>query len=128
MSGLHHTLTAGQTLASLAREHGLPDAAAIHDAPENASLRPLRPTPESVRPGDRVFIPPPRAPIDDIPVHGEDLHTATPPLGEPDGPGGEDIPPSQPLGDASTATVRTVARNLLNTIDLRPAGHSWFSA
>ncbi len=128
MSGFHHTLTAGQTLGTLARQHGLADAAAIYGAPENESIRRARPTPESVKPGDRVFIPAPREPEDDIPVHGEDMHTATPAPDQPEGPGNADIPPSQPLGDAKTATVCYVARNLLNTTDLRPGGHSWFSA
>lgn len=127
MNGFHHTLTAGQTLAILARQHGLADAAEIHAAPENAPLRRDRPTPESVRPGDRVFIPAPRQQVDDIPVHGDDPGNATPP-DQPEGPGDVDIPPTQPLADSKTAIVCRVARNLVNTVDVRPGGHSWFSA
>jgi hypothetical protein len=57
MSGQHHTVRQGDCLSSLAARHGLPDWHVIYDAPENEELRKLRPNPNLIYPGDRVFIP-----------------------------------------------------------------------
>jgi len=107
-------------------QNELAGARTIYDAPENAELRRLRANPESVRSGDRVYIPTP----EEDPIHtsgGLSGSEADPPDMSPDDSTPE-VPPNTPLADQRHANVALVARNQLNTIDIRPGGHAWFSA
>jgi hypothetical protein len=47
----------GDCLASIAAQFGLPDWHTLYDAPENASLKQLRPNPNLIQRGDEVVIP-----------------------------------------------------------------------
>lgn len=124
--GFYHTMALGETLADLARQHALAGAKAIHDAPQNAELRRSRATPESIKFGDSVYIPTP----EEDPAHthgGMSGNERVPPDLTPQDSDPE-MPPNTPLADEAHAIVAHVARNLLNTIDIRPGGHAWFSA
>lgn len=52
-----HVVRQGDTLASIAAEHGFADANVIWDAAQNAELRRVRANPHVLMPGDEVFIP-----------------------------------------------------------------------
>jgi N-acetylmuramoyl-L-alanine amidase len=54
-----YVVKAGDCLSSLAQRFGLPSWKTIYDHPENADFRELRPNPNLIYPGDRVFIPTP---------------------------------------------------------------------
>ena len=52
-----HTVRQGDYLSKIAHAHGFRDWRAIYDHPENADFRRLRPNPNLIYPGDRIFIP-----------------------------------------------------------------------
>lgn len=54
-----HTVTPGDTLASLAAQHGFARGACLYDHPDNAPLRESRTNPDVLAPGDVVEIPDP---------------------------------------------------------------------
>lgn len=54
---MRYTVKAGDTLASIAEDHGLPHWSIIYDYPQNASFRALRPNPNVIHPGDELDIP-----------------------------------------------------------------------
>lgn len=125
--GFVHTMGIDDSLEALAGRHELPGARAIYDAPENAELRRHRTTPESIKFGDRVYVPTPG----DDPVHtwgGLSGNERKPADSSPEDKAAAEVPPSRPLADERHAVVARVARNQLNTIDIRPGGHAWFSA
>lgn len=47
----------GEYLAKIAHAHGITDWKALYDHPANASFRELRPNPNLIAPGDRLYIP-----------------------------------------------------------------------
>ncbi len=47
----------GDTLAKIAKSHGIKSGKALYDAPENSALRKKRPNPDRIRAGDEVNIP-----------------------------------------------------------------------
>lgn len=52
-----HTVEQGECLSSIAKRFGFGDFRTIWSRPENAKLRLLRPDPDLLLPGDRVFVP-----------------------------------------------------------------------
>ncbi len=56
MSG-YYTVRQGDYLSKIARNHGFGDWRTIYDDPNNANFRTLRPDPNLIQPGDRLFIP-----------------------------------------------------------------------
>ncbi len=56
MSG-YYVVRQGDYLAKIARQHGFGDWHTIYDDANNASFRQLRPDPNLIEPGDRIFIP-----------------------------------------------------------------------
>jgi len=55
--GSHYTVRQGDYLSKIAHEHGFADWRIIYDHPENEAFRELRPEPNLICPGDRLFIP-----------------------------------------------------------------------
>lgn len=54
-----HTIEAGETLASIAAQHGLSSEKSILEAPENRDRLEHRPDPHTLYPGETVFVPEP---------------------------------------------------------------------
>ncbi len=52
-----YTVKPGDCLSSIAAAFGLGDYKDIYDAPANAEYRKLRPNPDVISPGDKIFIP-----------------------------------------------------------------------
>lgn len=52
-----YEVEAGEHLASIAARNGVVDPIALHDAPENAEFKKLRPDPGVLAPGDELFLP-----------------------------------------------------------------------
>lgn len=52
-----HTVAPGECLSHIARRYGFSDWRTVYDDPSNADFRQLRPNPNLIHPGDRVFIP-----------------------------------------------------------------------
>lgn len=52
-----HAVEQGECLSSIAKRFGFADFRTIWNRPENAELRSLRPDPNILFPGDRVFVP-----------------------------------------------------------------------
>jgi N-acetylmuramoyl-L-alanine amidase len=52
-----HTVSQGESMASIAYDYGFADWHVIYDHANNAALREKRPKPELLFPGDEVFIP-----------------------------------------------------------------------
>ena len=57
--GLQYTVSRGDNLSLLARQHRLPNWQAIYNHPRNADFRRRRPNPDLIMPGDQLFIPTP---------------------------------------------------------------------
>lgn len=55
--GEYHVIQPGEYLSLISARHGLSSWRAIYDHPQNAGFRVLRPDPDVVQPGDRVFVP-----------------------------------------------------------------------
>lgn len=53
----YYTVRPGDYLSKIAHAHGFSDWRVIYDHPENEAFRRLRPDPNLIMPGDRVFIP-----------------------------------------------------------------------
>lgn len=47
----------GEYLSLISQRHGLSSWNVIYDHPNNAGFRVLRPDPDLIQPGDRVFVP-----------------------------------------------------------------------
>lgn len=58
----------GDCLSSIASMHGFATWKTIYDAPENAKYRELRPDPNTIYPGDELFLPEKGKKTDDAPV------------------------------------------------------------
>jgi hypothetical protein len=54
---MKHLVEPGDTLPSIAREHGFTTHKVLKAHPENAELMKLRPNPNVLNPGDEVFVP-----------------------------------------------------------------------
>jgi len=54
---MHHTVQQGDWLAKIARQYGFRDWRTIYNHPDNTELRRLRPNPNLLYPGDRIYIP-----------------------------------------------------------------------
>jgi len=54
---MYHEVQQGEWLAKIARRYGFGDWRKIYYHPDNAELRRLRPNPNVLYPGDRIFIP-----------------------------------------------------------------------
>src|SRR5882762_531716 len=67
MSG-YYVVRQGDYLAKIARQHGFGDWHTIYDDPNNASFRQLRPDPNLIDPGDRIFIPTRQTKISPLPA------------------------------------------------------------
>src|SRR5688572_27757886 len=52
-----HVVVKGESLSSIARDHGFRNWRRIYDAPENADFRAKHPDPNLIRPGDTLTIP-----------------------------------------------------------------------
>ncbi|EYF02879.1 LysM peptidoglycan-binding domain-containing protein [Chondromyces apiculatus] len=52
-----HVVQPGESLSSIAKQHGFADWRALYDHPANVKLRSARPNPDLIHPGDKVFIP-----------------------------------------------------------------------
>ncbi len=52
-----HIVRQGECLASIAKQYGIGNLRAIFDHPENAELKKKRRNPNTLHPGDRLFIP-----------------------------------------------------------------------
>jgi N-acetylmuramoyl-L-alanine amidase len=52
-----YIIVRGDCLSSIAKRHGFASWRTIYDHPQNADFRRLRPDPNLIHPGDRVFIP-----------------------------------------------------------------------
>jgi len=63
-----YIVQAGDCLSSIASKHGFASWKTIYDAPENAAYRDLRPDPNTIYPGDDVFLPEKGEKKDDAPV------------------------------------------------------------
>ncbi len=55
--GLYYTVVQGDCLSKIARRHGLASWRTIYDHENNAEFRELRPDPNTIFPGDVVFVP-----------------------------------------------------------------------
>jgi N-acetylmuramoyl-L-alanine amidase len=55
--GAYHVVEQGEWLAKIARHYGFSDWRKIYYHPENQEFRSLRPNPNVLYPGDRVFVP-----------------------------------------------------------------------
>jgi N-acetylmuramoyl-L-alanine amidase len=55
--GATHIVKQGECLTAIAARYGFEDIKGIYEAPENAEFRELRPNPDMLLPGDRIFIP-----------------------------------------------------------------------
>jgi N-acetylmuramoyl-L-alanine amidase len=55
--GFIHTVKPGDWISKIASTYGFADWRRIWNAPENEDLRKLRPDPNVIHPGDRVFVP-----------------------------------------------------------------------
>jgi hypothetical protein len=53
-----HTVSAGESLSSIAAKYGFPDAMLIYRAACNEAFRRARPNPDQILPGDQLAIPP----------------------------------------------------------------------
>lgn len=53
----YHTVIQGESISSIAKAHGFFDWNPLYNRPENAKLKELRPNPDIVYPGDKVYIP-----------------------------------------------------------------------
>lgn len=54
---VRHTVRQGETLATIAAEHGFADSDVVWNAPENAELRAFRKNPHVLMPGDEIVVP-----------------------------------------------------------------------
>lgn len=70
-----HTVARGECLLSIAAKFGFQKWQTIYDHPQNAALKALRPNPNVLAPGDRVFIPDKRKKV--VPRPTEQIHTFT---------------------------------------------------
>jgi hypothetical protein len=52
-----HSVKPGDTMVSIAHQHGFREWRTIYDHPDNEELRKARPDPDVLNPGDQVFIP-----------------------------------------------------------------------
>lgn len=59
---MEYTVKAGDSLARIARRHGVSSWGTLYNAPENAHFRTLRPDPNKIMPGDRLYIPESKTP------------------------------------------------------------------
>lgn len=68
--GVVHTVVQGESLSLIALAYGLRalDWPLIYDHPENAAFRALRPDPNLIHPGDRVYVPTDEAPGSTLPT------------------------------------------------------------
>jgi hypothetical protein len=55
--GTYHVVVSGDTLSGIAATYGCPSWRTIYDHEKNADFRALRPNPDLIYPGDRVFVP-----------------------------------------------------------------------
>src|SRR5262245_35987787 len=55
--GSYYTIRQGDYLSKIAHQHGFSDWKVIYNHPENKAFRKLRPEPNLIHPGDRLFIP-----------------------------------------------------------------------
>ncbi len=59
---MEYVVQSGDSLSRIARRHGVSSWGTLYNAPENSEFRKLRPDPNRIQPGDRLYIPEQKTP------------------------------------------------------------------